>query len=32
MALDGAAFDALIASETQRWGELIKKRGIQSAS
>jgi len=29
MALGGAAFDALIASEHQRWGELIKKRGIK---
>ena len=32
MALDGIAFDALIASETQRWGELIKRRGIKAAS
>lgn len=29
MALGAAAFDALIASETQRWGELIKRRGIK---
>lgn len=29
LALGGAAFDALIASETLRWGELIKKRGIK---
>ena len=29
MALDGSAFDALIASEHLRWGELIKKRGIK---
>ena len=32
MALDGAAFDALIASEYQRWGELIRKRGIKATS
>ena len=32
MALDGVAFDALIASEYQRWGELIRKRGIKAAS
>jgi tripartite-type tricarboxylate transporter receptor subunit TctC len=32
MALDGAAFDALIASEYQRWGELIKRRGIKMSS
>jgi tripartite-type tricarboxylate transporter receptor subunit TctC len=31
MALGGAAFDALIASETLRWGELIKKRGIKGS-
>lgn len=29
MALGGSAFDALIASEHLRWGELIKKRGIK---
>ena len=29
MALGGAAFDALIASETLRWGALIRKRGIK---
>ena len=32
LALDGAAFDALIASEYQRWGELIRKRGIKAAN
>jgi hypothetical protein len=32
MALDGVAFDALIASEYQRWGDLIRKRGIKAAS
>lgn len=31
MTLGGAAFDALIASETLRWGELIKKRGIKAS-
>ena len=29
MALGGAAFDALIASETLRWGALVRKRGIK---
>ncbi len=29
MALGGSAFDALIANEHLRWGELIKKRGIK---
>jgi len=32
MALDGAAFDALIASEYLRWGDLIRRRGIKMAT
>ena len=31
MALGPAPFDALITSEYQRWGELIRKRGIKMA-
>jgi len=29
LALDGPGFTALIAAETQRWGALIRKRGIR---
>lgn len=29
MALDGPSFTRLMVAETQRWGELIKKRGIR---